>query len=402
MLRNFFYKFPNSKFDKFPKWPHFEKDEVDALKKVIKSGRVNYWTGSQGKIFEEQFAKFSNTKYGIAVSNGTLALDAAYRSMGFSEGDEIITTPRTFIATSSTASLLGLIPKFADVDEDSGNITAKTIEPLISKNTKFISVVHLGGWPADMNEICDLAKSYNLKVIEDCAQAHGATINGQSVGSFGDISAWSFCNDKIISTGGEGGMVTTNKEKYYEFMWSFKDHGKSKKLVESKSHPPGYKWLHNDFGLNYRITEMQSAIGILQLKKLGKWHNFRKRNAMVLYEKLKEIDIVRINLPKKNFSHAWYKFYCFIIPENLKSDWSRTRIIQEINKLGYPAFHGSCSEIYLEKCFKEIDKEPNGTPISKKLGETSLMFLVHPTINIQIMHRYAEAIYKVLKDARKS
>ena len=399
MFKDFFIRLKSNNLNEFPRWPEFEKDEVNSVQKVLKSGKVNYWTGTKGKIFEKDFANLCNSKYAIAISNGTLALDAAYRAMETSVGDEFITTPRTFVATSSTAALQGIIPKFADVDQDSGNITVETIEPLINKKTKFISIVHLAGWPADMVRICDLAKSYNLKVIEDCSQAHGAKINGKSVGSFGDISTWSFCNDKIISIGGEGGMITTNDENYYEFLWSFKDHGKSKKLVDLKDQPPGYRWLHSECGLNYRLTEMQSAIGIKQIRKLEQWNKIRKRNALILFKKLSKLKLIRIKLPRDNINHAWYKFHCYLKPEYLKSDWTRNRIIKEINNLGFPAFHGSCSEIYLEKCFQELKHDAKKTPIARKLGQTSLMFLVHPTISEKLMCLYSKIICKVLKES---
>lgn len=399
MFKKIFKNFIFSKAREFPNWPYFDKNEINAVNKVIKSGKVNYRMGENGKHFEKQFSKYFSSNYSVAISNGTLALDVAYRSIGAEIGAEVITSPRTFIATASTASIQGLIPRFADVDKDSGNITVETIEPLINKNTKFISVVHLAGWPADMQRICDLAKSYNLKVVEDCAQAHGASINGKSVGTFGDIAAWSFCTDKILTTGGEGGMITTNKEHLYNFVWSFKDHGKNKKLIDNDKQPPGYKWFHDELGLNYRLTEMQSAIGIEQLKKLKEWNRIRHRNANILIKELSKLNIIRLAYPEKNFHHAWYKFHCYIKPKYLKSDWNRDRIIKEINDLGYPAFHGSGSEIYLEKCFKNFKHQIDLTPVTRELGQTSLMFLVHPTINYELMTNYAKNISIVIKNS---
>jgi len=383
-------------------WPKFDRDEIKEVSKVLSSGKVNYWTGKKGKIFEKKFAEYVGTSKAIALSNGTVALSAAYLSLGLKEGDEFITTPRTFIATTSSGVLLKAKPTFADVDIDSGCITAKTIEPLITNKTKVISVVHLGGWPADMEEICDLAKSKGIFVLEDCSQAHGAKIRGKSVGSFGNVATWSFCQDKIMTTGGEGGMITTNSSDIYSQIWSYKDHGKSLEAIENTKNKQGFKWLHESFGTNYRMTELQSAIGILQLQKMMEWNNLRTKNAMIIFEAIRNIDLVRVPLPNKDYKHAWYKFYAYIKPQNLSSGWSRDRIIYEINSKGFPAFSGSCSEIYLEKCFKHQKIGPkNRLKNASLLGETSIMFLLHPTISNQEINNYAEVIATVLKLACK-
>lgn len=382
-------------------WPYFDNEQIDSASSILKSGNVNYWTGNQGKNFEEEFADWSNTNHALNIANGTLALEAAYSALGLEKGDEIITTPRTFIATASSAISLGLKVIFADVDLNSGTITPETIEPLITKRTRAISVVHIGGWPADMEGICKLAHSYNLFVIEDCAQAHGAQIKQEgvfkSVGSFGDIGAWSFCQDKIMSTGGEGGMITTNEYKFFEKVWTMRDHGKTIESVFKKSHPWGFKWLHDNFGSNLRMTEIQSAIGRIQLKRMGDWHKLRTRNAMILKEGIEDIPSIRIPVPGENFKHAWYKFTCYVNPEKLSSEWSRDRIAQEINILGFPALQGSCSEIYNEKCFKDKGFSKERLTNAHQLGETSLTFLIHPTIDIEDMKCYCDTLKSILK-----
>jgi dTDP-4-amino-4,6-dideoxygalactose transaminase len=300
-----------------------------------------------------------------------------------------------------------LKPVFADVDFESGCISCETIEPLITKKTKAISVVHLGGWPADMQMIIDMARSYNIKVIEDCSQAHGAKIKTElgfkSVGSFGDIGTWSFCQDKIITTGGEGGMVTTSDEKIWDFIWSYKDHGKDFQEVHRKDHPPGYRWLHKNFGTNYRLTEMQSAIGRYQLKLLPEWNKKRASNAANIITKISSIPCIRIpNIPE-NLNHGWYKLHCYLDETHIKDGWDRNKIIKEINSLGFPALQGSCSEIYMEKCFKNNNIYPKEILKNAKiLGRTSLMFLIHPTITEVQIDKYSEAIYKVLKRACKN
>ena len=238
----------------FPPWPYFDADQINASSRVLVSGKVNTWTGQETTAFEQEYAQWCDTAHAIAMANGSLALSAAYLAIGLGPGDELITTPRTFIATASSAVLLGAKPIFADVDPNSGAITVASIAPLITPRTKAISVVHLGGWPADMPAICDLARSHGIFVIEDCAQSHGARIFGQSVGSFGDVAAWSFCQDKIMTTAGEGGMVSTSRPELWDAIWSFKDHGKTPEAVFGREHPAGFRWLHERFGSNFRLT----------------------------------------------------------------------------------------------------------------------------------------------------
>jgi len=386
----------------FAPWPQFDAEQIAAAGRVLASGHVNTWTGGETKAFEQGFAQCCGCSQAIAMANGSLALSAAYLAVRLGPGDELITTPRTFIATASSAVLLGAKPVFADVDADSGAITASTIAPLITPSTKAIAVVHLAGWPADMPAICDLAHAHGIAVIEDCAQAHGARIHGQSVGSFGDVAAWSFCQDKILTTAGEGGMVSTSRPELWDVMWAFKDHGKTHEAVFGREHPPGFRWLHERFGSNFRLTELQSAIGRIQLQRLPEWTAIRTRNALLLAEALGDLPAVRVPMPPEHLTHAWYKFYAFVQPEALADGWSRDRILLEIAALGYPALSGTCSEIYLEKCFQDAGLTPaERLPVARELGETSLMFLVHPTITPEQMAGYAEAVRSVVKRASR-
>lgn len=386
-------------------WPEFDKEQVNAVSNLLRSGAVR-GNGVETKSFEKEFAEYINVSKAIAIANGSLALSSAYLSLGIGKGDQVITTPRTFIATASSLALLGAIPIFADVDRDSGNICPKSIETLINKKTKAIVVVHLAGWPADMDKICSLAKKYKLSVIEDCAQAHGAGIfqngNFKKVGSFGDVSAWSFCQDKIISTGGEGGMITCNNEEIYRKIISFKDHGKNQDFLEKKIKQNKYAWVHDSFGSNFRLTEIQSCIGRIQLKLLEKWNNSRKENAKIITQELGNLSIIRIPILPSSIKHAWYKFYCYLNTEEMSLDWSRERIINEINNNGYPCFSGSCSEIYLEKCFLNSGFAPQKRrPVAKELGETSLMFLIDQTITSEKMLGCMNVVKKVLSKAKK-
>ena len=387
---------------KLPGWPIYTQEEIKVVNEILSSGKVNYWTGTHGKLFEEEFSSFCKNKYSIALANGTLALSSAYLALGIKNGDELITTSRTFIATSSSACLLNAKPIFADVDFNSGCISAKEIEPLITEKTKAICVVHLAGWPCDMEAISMIAKKNGIYLIEDCSQAHGAQINGKSVGSFGDIATWSFCQDKIISTGGEGGMLTTNSFEIYSKVWSFRDHGKTLSSIQRGKESKEFSFIHDKFGSNFRLTEIQSAIGRIQLSNIFETNRIRNRNAEILFEKLSSLPCLRIPMPEVHLKHAWYKFYCYLKPNYLKKSLNREKILKEINNLGYPAFSGGCSEIYLEKCFARANLKPlNRLKNSKILGETSLMFVVHNSIDEKKMVYYASAIRKVLLNSIK-
>ena len=373
----------------FQPWPSFTQEEADAVSQVLLSNKVNYWTGTESREFEREFAQWADSKYAIAVGNGTLALDIALEVLGLQPEDEVIVTPRTFIASISSVVNAGAKPVFADIDENSGNISPQTIEAVITDKTKAIICVHLAGWPCDMDGIMALAEKHNLYVIEDCAQAHGAKYKGRSVGSIGHFGAWSFCQDKIMTTGGEGGMVTTNDEALWRKMWAYKDHGKSYAAVYETEHAPGYRWLHESFGTNWRITEMQSVIGRIQLTRMAEWTAKRTANAHAILQACKpweqkgylNVPVMEQTPGFEDCTHAYYKLYVYVKPENLPENWSRDRIINEINELGVPCYSGSASEVYLEKAFDNTGLRPEPRlPIAKQLGETSLMFLVHPTL----------------------
>jgi len=380
-------------------WPQFPEDEVAAVSEVLHSGKVNYWTGENGRQFEKEFAGYCGVSHGIVLANGTVALELALKALDICPGDEVVVPPRTFIATVSSVVLSGATPVFADVDADSQNITAETIRGCITSKTKAIIVVHLAGWPCDMDPIMDLAREFNLKVIEDCAQAHGASYKGKPVGSMGDMAAFSFCQDKIMTTGGEGGMLVTNDEQLWERAWAYKDHGKSYDTIYRCEPNPDevFRWVHESFGTNWRMTEVQSAIGRVQLKKLDGWVESRRSNAQILAERFTGHDILRVPMPGKDYYHSFYKFYAFVRPEMLKDGWGRDRLIHAVNAEGVPCFHGSCSEVYLEKAFVNIGFTPeNRLPIAQELGDNSLMFPVHPTLSERDMHRIVDAVDKVL------
>jgi dTDP-4-amino-4,6-dideoxygalactose transaminase len=386
----------------FAPWPYFARDEIEAARKVLESGKVNYWTGAEGRQFEKEFAEFVGCDYAVAVANGTVALELALYALGIGPGDEVVVPSRTFIASASCAVMRGAKPVVADIDPVSQNITAETIARVLSPRTKAIVAVHLAGWPCDMDPIKKLARDRGLYVIEDCAQAHGATYKGKKVGSLGDVAAFSFCQDKIMTTGGEGGMLTTSNREIWERAWSYKDHGKSYAEVYKKDHPPGFRWLHESFGTNWRLTEMQAAIGRVQLNKLPQWVEKRRINAAVLNERFSQLPALRVTVPPEDIGHAYYKYYVFLKTEALKEGWNRERVMLAIQAEGIPCFVGSCSEIYREKAFQKMGLGPaDSLPVAKSLGDTSLMFLVHPTLSEEDMEDTARAVIKVLLEATK-
>ena len=401
----------------FSPWPSFSPEEADAVHRVVMSNKVNYWTGTETREFEKEFAAWCGTAHAVALANGTLALDVGLKALGVGRGDEVVVTPRTFIASISCVVNAGATPVFADVEADSGNVSARTIAAVLSPRTKAVVCVHLAGWPCDMDPIMALAEQLGINVIEDCAQAHGARYKGRPVGSIGHVGAWSFCQDKIMTTGGEGGMVTTNDEALWRAMWSFKDHGKSYEAVYERQHPPGFRWLHESFGTNWRMLEMQAVIGRIQLRRMAEWTRQRQANAALLSQALSPFVGVGGSVRLPNFGcascpgqcsatsceHAQYKFYAYVRPENLAPCWSRDRIIEAINAEGVPCYQGSCSEVYLEKAFDDTGWRPSHRlPVARELGETSLMFLVHPTLTEAEISKTSIVIQQVMREASKN
>jgi dTDP-4-amino-4,6-dideoxygalactose transaminase len=382
-------------------WPSYTPEEIDAVGAVLRSNRVNYWTGDLCRQFESRFAEYVGTRHAVAVANGTLALDLALRTARVGPGDEVVVTPRTFIASVSSVVNAGATPVFADVDLDSGNISPGSIAEVLSERTRAIVPVHLAGWPCDMTGMMALAEQHDLVVIEDCAQAHGATHRGRQVGSWGQFGAWSFCQDKIITTGGEGGMVTTDDEAAWEAMWAYKDHGKSFDAVYRREHEPGFRWLHESFGTNWRMLEVQAAIGLIQLDRLPEWLDRRRAIAKRYAEAAAEFpSAVRVPEPGPEDRHAYYRQYAYVRPEGLARGWSRDRIIAECVAKGSPLFQGSCSEVYLEKAFEGTRLQPpQRLPNAIALGQTSLMFLTHPTLTDAEVDRICEVFGEVMREA---
>ena len=385
-----------------PGWPCFSEDEIEASAQVLRSGKVNYWTGQEGRHFEREFAQSTQTEFAITLANGTLALELALLALGIGEGDHVLTTSRTFIASASCAVMRGAVPVMVDVDRETQNVTVATLKAALTPKTKAIIAVHLAGWPCEMDAIMDFAKLHNLYVIEDCAQAQGALYKGRPVGSFGHVNAFSFCQDKIMTTGGEGGMLVTNNQEWWSRAWSYKDHGKDFETVYAKEVKPGFRWLHKSFGTNWRMTDMQSALGRACLKKVPDWVNIRREHGALLNEKLSGISALRLTIPGPDIFHSYYRFYCFVEPSKLRDGWDRDRVMNAVCAEGVPCFSGSCSEVYLEDAFVKAGYGPEKRLlVSEELGRTSLAFLVHPTLSAADVADVGRAVEKVMQVASR-
>jgi len=364
-------------------WPRYEQDEIDATTAVLLSGQVNYWTGDIGKRFEQEYALSVGKRFGIALSNGTVALELALRAFNIGPGDEVIVACRSYVASASCVLLVGATPVFADVDLDSGNLSAETIAPHITAKTKAVIPVHIGGLPCDMPGIMQLAHQHNIKVIEDCAQAHGASIANIKVGGWGHAAIFSFCQDKIISTGGEGGMLVLDDEQAYKAAWAYKDIGRDFDAVFHQQHPPGFRWYTHTAGSNFRMTEVQAAIGLKQLAKLDAWISRRNVIAQKLVSALSQASFIRVpSVSHSDVTHAYYRVYGVIELKN-QSDAEnhsfRNEFVASLSEMGLPCFSGSCSEIYLEKAFESY-YDGQRMRNAKYYAERAFCLLAHPTI----------------------
>ncbi len=394
----------------FAPWPFFADDEIQAAVNVLKSGKINQWTGNEVLRFEKAFARYIGTTYAVALANGSLALDMALACLDIGKGDEVIVTPRSFVASASCVALRGGVPVFVDVDPDSQNITVETISKAVTSKTKAVIAVNLAGWPCDLASIQTFCERNSLFFIEDCAQAHGAALDGKKAGSFGDCAIFSFCQDKIMTTGGEGGMLLTNNVDLWKKVWSFKDHGKEYTRAFCQEHEPGFRWLVDSFGTNGRMTEMQGAMGRVMLKKLDGWVQKRRSNANQLTQAFETIPGLRVTVPGPKVYHAYYKYYVFINPDELKGSWNRDAVVAALNRAGVPCNTGSCPEIYLEKAFKPgmfrlqgavADNKEARLPVARQLGETALVFLVHPTLTSSSIEYVVDQVTQVMKKAVK-
>lgn len=383
-------------------WPVFAEDERAAAARVLESGRVNYWTGEECRLFETEFAAYTGAQHAAALANGTVAIELALHALGIGPGDDVIVPARTFIGTATAVVAVGARPVVADVDRNSGNVTAATIEAALTPATRAVIVVHLGGWPCAMDGIMALADERDLLVIEDCAQAHGARWNDRHVGTIGHVGTFSFCQDKIMTTAGEGGMLVTNDEGLWKRAWEYKDHGRSMAAMEraAADHSHAFKYVVESFGTNWRMTEIQAAVGRVQLTKLDEWVEVRRRNADALLRELTGVPGLRLAIPSAEAFHSCYKFYAYLGLGALAPGWTRARVQGEMIERGVPCFQGSCPEIYREKAFVDAGLAPaSPLPVAAELGESSIMLLVDPTHTEQDMLVAAQTLREVMTEA---
>ena len=385
----------------FAPWPGFDREIIDAVERVLRSGKVSQWTGPNVYAFEKEYARYLGVKHAIAMTNGSVTMDVALKLLGIGPGDEVVVTCRSFVASASCAALAGALPVFADVDPMTGNMTAETITKVVTKKTKAVIAVHLAGRPCDMDGIVKLCRSKKLFLIEDCAQAHGAKYKGKQVGTFGDFGSFSFCQDKIFTTGGEGGLLAVNNPNLWKKAWSLKDHGRDFDVVFNRKSGTGFVWMVNSFGTNYRMNEIQAAIGRIFLKRLDDMVSRRRKYAAMLDDAFEKIEGLVVTRPPKGIEPAYYKYYVQVNPKKLKKGLTRDGILKKLAALGVPCGCGACPELYREKAFrdqrKNLGRAPQKRlPAARKLGERCIMFQVHPTLSKACIEYTIWAMRKVL------
>lgn len=347
-------------------------EELKAIEDVLKSGMLAQ--GNIVKEFENNFSEYINGKNSIAVSNGTVALDLALKSIGIKDGDEVITTPFTFIATANSILYQKAKPIFADIDEQTFNIDPNKILNKITNKTKAIIGVHLFGHPFDIRRIQEICEDYKLHLIEDCAQAHGAEYEGKKVGIFG-TGCFSFYPTKNITTG-EGGMITTDNNEIDELCRLLRNHGQSS------------KYYHTILGYNYRMTDIHAAIGIVQLKKLDEFNKKRIQNAEYLDKHIK-VDGIIIPFKERNVKHVYHQ-YVVRINENINRD----ELIKYLNSngIGYAIHYPML--IYEQPLYQQLGykNEDADCPIAEKLANTVLSLPVHPALTEEDLKYIADIV----------
>ncbi|WP_214405097.1 DegT/DnrJ/EryC1/StrS family aminotransferase [Pseudonocardia lacus] len=383
----------------WPGWPHFDDDERAAAAAVLASGRVNYWTGEHGRAFEREFADWAGVEHAVAVANGTVALEIALRALGVGPGDEVVVPAATFIATASAVVACGAQPVVVDVDPRTQCLTAATVEPALTGRTAAVVVVHLGGFPADAEPVVRLARRAGLAVVEDCAQAHGARRDGRRVGTFGDVAAWSFCQDKIMTTAGEGGAITTADRRLWRRCWEYKDHGKNHDAVSAPAPRPGFRYVHDSFGTNARMSEIQAAVGRRQLRKVDGWVATRRALADRLTAGLADVPALRLPAAPAGVAHAYYRYYVHLRPELLGAGWDRDRVVAALVAEGIPATHGGGAEIHRERAFRSTGHPPAVLANAAALARTSLTLPVHHRMADTDVDQVLLAVHKVLAEA---
>jgi len=407
-----------------PPWPWFDEDTIKAAMEPLRSGKVNYWTGSLGMEFERRFAQWNGSKHCITTTSGTRALHTAVASLGIGPGDEVIVPSYTFIATSFCVLQAGAIPVFADVRKEDHCIESDDVERKVTKRTRAIIPVHLYGNVCEMDGILEVAAQNDLKIVEDCAEAHGALYKGRKVGTLGNAGCFSFCQNKTFTTGGEGGAVVTDDEELAWTCRSFRDHGydveKRLSLLEAEGTLP---YIHTRVGYNYRMTEMQSAIGIKELDKIDSWNlPRRRRNGEILIRELSDCEeILTLPVHTKERVNGFYVFPIVLRLESLKA--GKKTILQAMAAEGLPVWREFWPQCYKERAFtehngfgrakfpfrskeytdpKSVQYKKANCPNAAWLEERTFIVHCYPTLEESHMRLIAEGIKKVLRHYRRS
>ena len=402
----------------FSHWPFFAQDEIDAAIAPLRLGKVNYWTGKRGMEFEAKWAEWIGAKMAISCTNGTAALQIAISSLGIGPGDEMIVPSYSFIASSFAIVQAGAIPVFADVTDDH-TIDPKSIEVHIGPRTKGIVVVHLYGVVADMGPILDIARKHRLKVVEDCAQCVGGEYKGIKVGLVGDAGCFSFCQSKHFTTGGEGGMVVTNDEELGWECRSFRDHGYDvKSRLNLLALEEKLNYIHNRVGFNFRMTEIQSVIGINELKRLDSWNLARRFKFARMYDEafagLFGIKKLPFNSKDRKNAYWWYP----IILDIDRLDVTAERFVKALGAENVPCYGIQWPEAYEEQAYRKLNgfgtakfpflskeyTDPDSVrygeapcPNAKRLRDVTFSVFLHPTWETEHIERVIAGVKKVLK-----
>lgn len=410
---------PKAVTNKLIGWPNFNDEAINAVVGVLKSGKVNYWTGPKGMEFEKKFAQWQGSKFAISVGTGTAALHVSLTSLGIGPGDEVIVPSYTFIATSFSVVQAGAVPRFADVNLNDHCISVESAEKLVNERTRAIIPVHLYGNVCDMDKIMDFAKKYNLYVIEDNAEAFGGEYKGKKTGTMGHMACCSFCQNKTFTTGGEGGMVTTDDEDVAWTARSFRDHGYDVKerlnLLEMEQKLP---YIHNMVGWNYRMTEMQSAIGLEELRRIDTWNlPMRRRNAAIVMDRLKsmpQIKYLPVDTPERK--NGWYVMAFSLDLENMSCDIKK--FVDAAAAEGAPCWKVFWPQCHTEKAFIEkrafgksgfpftsgeytnpdsVDYSRVDVPNARWHESHTFTCFAFPTCTEEDMYQIADALEKVIK-----
>ena len=390
---------PNPLDDPTLRWPQFDEDERRAVAEVLASGRVNALVhGDRNRAFEAGFAALCEVDYAVAVTNGTAALELALHALGIGPGDEVIVPATSFFATTSCVVAVGATPVFADILPYALTIDPASVERMVGPKTRAILCVHLGGRPCEMAELERIASAHGLWLVEDCAQAHGARVDGRPVGGFGDAAAFSFCTDKIMSTGGEGGMVMLKSREHWRRAWSCKDHGKDPEKVRTPAVSKGFRYIHDSFGTNARMTEMQAAIGCVQLGKLPDWLERRRRNAATLTALLGSDDRIIVPEVPEGVEHACYRFYAVLDASLPERGIANSDVIALLVAQGIPAGSGSCPDMSLESAFAAPPRRDGDLPAARDMGRRTIALPVDHLLGDADMARMAAALIGALDE----